>query len=165
MLRFAKKLAVRDVVTKIVSGGQSGVDRVALEVAMAQGYQHGGWCPQGRLAEDGAIPVLFQLTETESDRYPVRTNLNVRDSDATLILYRVRMSGGTALTARLADQQRKPFRAIDLAHGDVTGQFQHVRQWLMKVRPATLNVAGPRESTNPGIGLQARELLARVFRS
>lgn len=85
-------------VRRIVSGGQTGVDRAALDVAMQLSIEHGGWCPRGRLAEDGTIPSRYDLRETRSAKYHVRTERNVVDSDATLILYRKSLTGGTLLT-------------------------------------------------------------------
>ena len=95
---------------KIISGGQTGVDRGALDAAISLGIPHGGWCPRGRLAEDGRIPDRYQLRETDSPDYPSRTEQNVLDSDATLILYRGRIAGGTEFTLRLAQQHGRPHR-------------------------------------------------------
>ncbi len=145
---------------RIVSGGQTGVDRAALDVAMELGITHGGWCPRGRLAEDGRIPAKYQLVETGSPQYSVRTERNVLDSDATLILYRGRPSGGTELTARLADRHGKPRRNVDL---DKPPDPDQVRRWLQEHKPGILNVAGPRECQNPGIAAQAAEYLRMVL--
>ena len=92
----------------IVSGGQTGVDRAALDVAIAIGIGHGGWCPAGRLSEDGTIPSRYDLQETDSPEYPVRTEKNVIDSDATLLLYEGRLKGGTLLTRRICVRHGKP---------------------------------------------------------
>jgi predicted Rossmann fold nucleotide-binding protein DprA/Smf involved in DNA uptake len=102
-------------VEKIISGGQTGVDRAALDVAMELGIPCGGWCPQGRRAEDGRIPERYPLQEASSKEYPVRTRLNVEDSDGTLVLTASSPTGGTALTLKLARQLHKPFLLIDLA--------------------------------------------------
>ena len=99
---------------KIISGGQTGVDRGALDAAMELGIPHGGWCPRGRTAEDGRIPDRYQLRETDSPDYSFRTEQNVLDSDATLILYRGRIAGGTELTLRLARQHGRPHLVVDL---------------------------------------------------
>src|SRR4030042_6079458 len=93
---------------KILSGGQTGADRSALDVAIALGISHGGWCPRGRLAEDGRIPDRYQLRETDYREYAVRTEQNVVDSDATLILCSGVLSGGTELTLRLAERHHGP---------------------------------------------------------
>lgn len=145
----------------IVSGGQTGVDRAALDAAIACGLGHGGWCPRGRLAEDGPIPHRYQLRETRSTKYAVRTGKNVVDSDATLILCRGALSGGTELTARLALQHDRPCLVIDLVGGGL--DVEVVRRWLAAHRVGVLNVAGPRESTHAGIGQQAYDFLCRLL--
>src|SRR5262245_54833883 len=95
------------VFTKIISGGQSGVDRAALDVALELGIPCGGWCPKGRRAEDGPLPDRYPLDETQTSFYPERTRRNVRDSDGTLILADGAAKGGTALTIELAEQMQK----------------------------------------------------------
>ena len=139
---------------RIVSGGQTGVDRAVLDVALELGIPHGGWCPRGRLAEDGAIPRRYELTETESSEYAVRTEKNVLDSDGTLIFCRDETSGGTELTRRLAFQHGKPCLVVDLNR---PLPADDVRRWITENRIGTLNVAGPRESQNRGISAQARQ--------
>lgn len=145
---------------KIVSGGQTGVDRAALDAAIELGIPHGGWCPLGRLAEDGRIPDRYQLTETSSPEYPVRTERNVLDSDATLILCRGKPSGGTELTLRLAQRQQKPCLVVNLEQATEPAA---IRRWLAENHVETLNVAGPRESQSPGIGDSARQFLCRLL--
>lgn len=145
---------------KIVSGGQTGVDRGALDAAIALGIPHGGWCPRGRLAEDGRIPDHYQLLETDSPEYSVRTQQNVLDSDATLILYRGRLSGGTELTLRLAERHRRPCLVVDLDH---LLPAEEVRAWLRSEQIEVLNVAGPRESQSPGIAARTRQFLSGLF--
>ena len=145
---------------KIVSGGQTGVDRGALDAAIALGIPHGGWCPRGRLAEDGTIPARYELTETDSPEYHVRTEKNVLDSDATLILYRGELRGGTKLTRQLAERHAKPCLVVDLDHPT---DLDEIRQWILRSQVAKLNVAGPRESQSPGISAQAEELLRRLL--
>jgi predicted Rossmann fold nucleotide-binding protein DprA/Smf involved in DNA uptake len=147
-------------VERIVSGGQTGVDRAALDVALALGVACGGWCPAGRLAEDGAIPERYPLRETASAAYPERTRRNLLESDATLILYRRKMRGGTALTARLARHHGRPCLALDLEAG---AEAAAIRRWLIEHDVQVLNVAGPRESEAPGIHAQATELLRQLF--
>src|SRR5207253_3037020 len=114
--------------TRIVSGGQTGVDRAALDVALELGLPCGGWCPRGRRAEDGAIDERYPLTETPWWGYPQRTEWNIRDADGTLILTRGRPDRGTALTARLARQMNKPCLVVDLA-GEADAE--DVRQWAL----------------------------------
>ncbi|MGI9471607.1 MAG: putative molybdenum carrier protein [Rubripirellula sp.] len=144
---------------RIVSGGQTGVDRAALDVALAMGLQHGGWCPSGRLAEDGQVPPHYELRETDSTEYPVRTERNVIDSDATLILYEGKLKGGTLLTRRICKRLDKPF----LSHAIDRKPVDEVRRWLATTRPMNLNVAGPRESTCPGIFHRSMGFLLRVL--
>jgi hypothetical protein len=105
---------VKTAVRKIVSGGQSGVDRGALDAAMTIGLECGGWCPRGRRAEDGVIADIYSLQETPSTDYNQRTEWNVRDSDATLILNEGALVGGTALTLELARRLNKPCLVIQL---------------------------------------------------
>ncbi len=143
----------------IVSGGQTGVDRAALDVAIAMGIGHGGWCPAGRLSEDGTVPSRYDLQETDSPEYPVRTEQNVIDSDATLILYEGRLKGGTLLTRRICVRLGKPFLVVRIDRDDVLD----ARRWLAARQPATLNVAGPRESTAPGIFHRSMAFLLKVL--
>lgn len=145
--------------TLIVSGGQTGVDRGALDVAIDLGIPHGGWCPKGRLSEDGSIPSRYDLTEHESSAYPARTEQNVIDSDATLILYEGRLGGGSLLTKRLAGKHGKPHLTIKLR----ADSLNSVRRWLEEFKPAKLNVAGPRESTSPGIEARTAVFLHQAF--
>lgn len=145
---------------RIVSGGQSGVDRAALDAALARGLPCGGWCPRGRRAEDGAISEVYPLAETESADYRERTERNVRDSDATLIIARGRLAGGTALTAHLARRAARPCLVVDLLDHPAPPE---VARWLAAQRVRVLNVAGPRESQRPGIHRQARQLLDAVL--
>lgn len=143
-------------VARIVSGGQTGVDRAALDVALELGIPCGGWCPRGRRAEDGPVPDRYPLRETPGRDYPQRTAWNVRDSDATLVLTRGSLRGGTALTVRVARQTARPVLVVDLH--DMPSP-QPALAWLESHRVAVLNVAGPRESENPGIAAQARTYL------
>jgi len=145
---------------KIISGGQTGVDRAALDAAGVLGLPRGGWCPRGRRAEDGAIPPAYPLLETASRGYASRTLRNVRDADATLILCRGDLSGGSGLTAALARKLGKPFLVVDLAGRRSARQ---VLAWARQHRVGVLNVAGPRESKCPGIQGQATAFLLRVL--
>ena len=144
----------------IVSGGQTGVDRGALNAAMAMGIAHGGWCPRGRLAEDGAIPDRYQLKETRSARYSVRTRQNVVDSSGTLILSLGTLQGGTLLTHRLTGRFAKPCLVVDLL---LAVDADEVRCWMFEHQIRVLNVAGPRESSSPGIAVRAQQFLQEVL--
>ncbi len=147
-------------IRRIVSGGQTGVDRGALDAAIAAGVAHGGWCPRGRLAEDGSIPSRYALIETESGEYPPRTEQNVLDSDGTLILFRTQQQGGTRLTANLARKHGKPCLCCDLTQ---PLEISRIARWLVLHQIAVLNVAGPRESSAPGIAGEALELVNRLL--
>ena len=148
---------------KIVSGGQTGVDRAALDFALAQNIPHGGWCPKGRRAEDGQISNRYQLQESDARDYAVRTEQNVIDSDATLILFRDKLTGGTRLTQYLASKHARPQMRIDLQQADSPQQLEiakaSISDWLCEHQIKVLNVAGPRESSNPGIHQQTIEFL------
>jgi hypothetical protein len=147
-------------VERVISGGQSGVDRAALDVAIELGVACGGWCPRGRRAEDGRIPGRYPLHETPSAGYAQRTGWNVRDADATLVLHRGRLRGGTALTVTLARRLSRPCLTVDLV---CVPDPSAIRSWFEQEQVLVLNVAGPRESQAPGIGAQARALLRAVL--
>jgi hypothetical protein len=142
----------------IVSGGQTGVDRAALDVAMERGMPCGGWCPAGRLAEDGAIDPRYPLRETPSADPAQRTEWNVRDSDGTLLLITDAHSPGTKLTHDVARRLGRPvFEARLDAPADA------FRRWLQIHNIRTLNVAGPRKSESPGAYAAARDYLRAVL--
>lgn len=143
---------------RIVSGGQTGVDRAALDAAIASGVPHGGFCPRGRRAEDGRLSDHYQLEELESRAYPARTEANVVHSDGTLIIAESPLSGGTALTAELARRHGRPLLVV-APHGGVSQAIG----WIREHGIAVLNVAGPRESSAPGIYRRAYELVAALL--
>jgi hypothetical protein len=145
-----------------VSGGQTGVDRAALDAAIKLNIEHGGWCPEGRLAEDGRISMHYQLTECDSPKYDVRTEKNVIDSDGTLILFRGSLTGGTKLTARFAKRHKKPLLILNF---DEKPEIAAVRSWLSEHQVEVLNVAGPRESTQPGIYNEATQYLILLLQN
>lgn len=155
----------------VVSGGQTGADRGALLGAMSQSIATSGWCPKGRLAEDGVIPPVFKVIETSSDRYEDRTRLNVECSDVTLIFtYELKdaMTGGTALTERIRAEVGKPGMTIELDR-DPTQEIDarladKIRSWLIEKEPQSVNAAGPRESKAPGIQVHVARILGAVFR-
>jgi hypothetical protein len=146
---------------RVVSGGQTGVDRAALDVALRLDIPAAGWCPRGRLAEDGRIGPGYPLVETETSEYAERTRLNVRDSDGTLILAWGEMTGGTALTRVFALQLGKPHLVVDLAAGPSVAESL---AWIKAHGVRVLNVAGPRASTVPGIYTLAANYLETLFR-
>jgi hypothetical protein len=145
---------------KVVSGGQTGVDRAALDVALELGIECGGWCPAGRVAEDGVIDARYPLRETPSADPGERTEWNVRDSDATLILTSSTPSPGTELTVETARRLGKPLYTFHAGSPEDVGMF---RRWLQVYRVRTLNVAGPRESEAPGIYAEARRILTALL--
>ena len=135
------------------------MDRAALDFAIRHGYEHGGWCPQGRRAEDGVIPAIYQLRETDSADYDERTEKNVVDSDATLIVARKKeLFGGTAFTKDLAVQYGRPVLVVCERNGVSRGAAA-LSKFLEQNNVRTLNVAGPRESQAPGLGKFVWELL------
>jgi putative molybdenum carrier protein len=149
-------------VLKIVSGGQTGVDRAALDAALACSLRIGGWCPAGRRAEDGLIPTRYPLVETPSPKYPQRTAWNVRDSDATLILTLGELDSGSRLTAEVAQRLGKPCIIATL---DSYPRLIELPERLpFGAAELVLNVAGPRESRCPGIYARAFGFLATLYR-
>lgn len=136
---------------EIWSGGQTGVDRAALDFALARGLPHGGWCPRGRRAEDGAIPARYRLRETATAAYEERTRHNVRDTDATVIFAPNRvLTGGTRLTRQFARELGRPVMVLT-ARGAVERAAARLRAFLRRHRVRRLNVAGPRLSEAPGL--------------
>ena len=148
---------------KVISGGQTGVDRAALDAAMACAIAVGGWCPRARIAEDGLIPARYPLVETPSEKYPQRTTWNVRDADATLIITMGLLDGGSELTAKMAEKLAKPCVIVSLRGYPELGPIRE----LFQLRPGgiVLNIAGPRESRSPGIYGRSFAFLAALFRS
>lgn len=145
---------------KIVSGGQTGADRAALDVAGELGIATGGWIPHDRRAEDGRVPARYAgLRETESSDYAQRTQWNVRDSDATLVLGFGSPQGGSALTVDVARALGRPVLEVDLERLSLEEAAIQLRIWLTEVRPSILNVAGPRRSHEPRISESAAQVL------
>ena len=149
-------------IEKIVSGGQTGVDRAALDVALELGIFCGGWCPKGRLAEDGTIDERYPLQKSTSEDYSQRTKQNVRDSDGTLILTVGEPTGGTGLTKSHAETVGKPCLVIDL---DQNPTAATVHDWIQTHSIQTLNIAGPRVSQQPTINEKATQFLTTFLRS
>jgi len=150
-------------IERLVSGGQTGVDRGALDAALEAGVPIGGWCPKGRRAEDGQIAARYDMRETEGVNYLERTEANVRDSDGTLILAgKGVLAGGTAATKRLAEAHGKPCLVAQIDDGSSVA-LETINQWLEGNAIATLNVAGPRESGAPGIQLKAQALMRSIL--
>jgi len=147
---------------KIVSGGQTGVDRAALDAALAYVVPIGGWCPKGRRAEDGRIPDRYPLEETPTETYEQRTAWNVRDSDGTLIITDGSLEGGTALTMREAERQGRPVLHVRI---NDPVPVPMIRAWGEEWDVRVLNVAGPRASEVDGIYDKARGVLTSYLES
>lgn len=148
---------------RIVSGGQTGIDRGALDAALAAGFPCGGWCPESRLAEDGAIPTHYPLTVLPGAGYQQRTKQNVMDSDGTLVIRFGELSGGTERTVRYCEQLRKPVLVVD---GDALSPEEiaaKASKFVMANDIATLNVAGPRESSHDGAAEYSRQVVTRLI--
>jgi hypothetical protein len=147
-------------VRKLVSGGQTGADRAALDWALEHGIACGGWCPRGRRTEDGPLDTRYPLTETPSVDYRQRTDWNVRDSDATVIFsLSERLSGGSRETRECARRRSKPCLHLHI-HEDAP---RLLRAFLDAHRPQVLNVAGPRASKEPQVGAFVHEVLEQVL--
>ncbi len=133
----------------IVSGGQTGVDRGALDAALQHDLPAGGWCPQGRQAEDGHIPDRYPVSVLPGANYAARTEKNVCDSEGTLILYFSSLSGGTLYTRQCCKKHDKPYLLIDGAHTTAPYAATQLADFIAAHRIDTLNVAGPRASAHP----------------
>ena len=131
---------------KIISGGQTGVDRGALDAALATGIECGGWCPSGRLAEDGEIPERYPLKELENRNYQDRTLQNVIDSDGTVIFYFGKLEGGTKLTLIFCKRLGKPHLGLNANEIDEQRAVELIRAFTLKYPIKVLNIAGPRAS-------------------
>lgn len=148
---------------RIVSGGQSGVDRAALDAALARGFPCGGWCPRDRWSEDGPIPDHYPLSESDSPDPAVRTEANVRDSDATVVIASGPLTGGTRLTADLARRLGRPLCTIDVAQTGVPHAVGRLARFVAEQGVGVLNVAGPRRSQAPDVGAAARDIIGGLL--
>lgn len=151
--------------SQIISGGQTGVDRAALDFAIKHGIHHGGWAPKGRLAEDGIIPLKYQLQELERGGYRQRTKSNVLTSNGTLILNLGELDGGTLATQVFAQKLKKPYMVVQLDQFDLATEARRVLQWISDNQIYTLNVAGPREGKRRGIYSQTLKFLYNLNES
>ena len=149
---------------KIVSGGQTGVDRGALDAALAAGFSCGGWCPDGRLAEDGAIADRYPIVALSGAGYEERTLRNVLDSDGTAIVHSGKPEGGTRLTLEQCVRHGKPHLLVDASTSRPEEAAREVAAFVERERIAVLNIAGPRASKWPGARDYACEVVSRVLR-
>lgn len=149
-------------ITKIISGGQTGADRAALDWAIENSIEHGGYCPKGRVAEDGIIPTRYSLTETRMTEYWLRTQRNVAESDATVIITLMpRLRGGSCETAAHAEKSGK--KHIHLSRANKFDVAAALRGFVRTYAVGVLNIAGSRESEEPGIYEFTRAILERAF--
>ncbi len=148
---------------KIVSGGQTGVDRGALDAALEARFTCGGWCPPGRLAEDGVIPARYPMTELDRGGYSERTLINVLESDGTAIICRGAMEGGTGYTRDCCLARGKPLLVIDAANTAPSEAAVRIGAFLARENIGVLNVAGPRASKWPEAQNYAKAALAFVI--
>ena len=152
-------------IRKMISGGQTGADRAALDFAIKRNIAHGGWVPKGRTAEDGILPYKYRLTEMPTGEYSKRTEKNVMDSDGTLIVSHGILTGGSALTAELAKLYRKPWIHIDLEAIRYPKAASMIREWIRHNGIKVMNVAGAKASKDPKIYQAVTELLEAVARA
>ena len=149
---------------KIISGGQTGADRAALDYAIEFNIPYGGWVPKGRKTEDGRLPEKYRLQEMQTSDYSKRTEKNILAADGTLIVSHGRLTGGSALTQFLAEKHNKSFIHVDMNRMSIDEASEAVRIWLKKNQIETLNVESPRASKDSAIYEATRRLLDAVFR-
>lgn len=147
---------------KIISGGQTGADRAALDAAIELDISHGGWLPKGRKTEDGPLPEKYNLLELDSENYRDRTEKNIIDSDGTLIVAFGPLTGGTALTESLAIKHDRHLLVLDLAEITMKEAIEAAEKWLQENKISVLNVAGSRASGEPRIYAAVKELLSTI---
>ena len=151
-------------IKKIISGGQTGADRAALDVAIKYSIHHGGWIPKGRIAEDGPLPERYQLQEMPTISYTKRTEQNVIDSDATLIFSRGKPTGGTDYTRKMALKHKKQMVHIDLKLSTSYDAAYRILSWIRHYEIKILNVAGPRTSKDPAIYNDVFKILDTAYK-
>jgi hypothetical protein len=151
------------IISKIISGGQTGVDQAALDVAIALGIPHGGWVPKGRKTENGALPDKYRLKVMPTSSYAKRTEQNVIDSEGTLIISLGPLTGGSELTHKTAILHDRPCLHIDLATLNTHQAVKTVRSWIVRHGIEILNIAGPRASENTEIYDMTTKILKAVL--
>ena len=150
-------------IKKIISGGQTGADRAALDIAIKLNIPHGGWIPKGRKTEDGILPDKYQLKEMPTASYLKRTEQNILDSDGTLIISHRKLTGGSALTRKMAKEYNRPWVHVDMDKASISDASENVMQRIENNVIEVLNVAGSRASKNPGIYGVTFEVLKTVL--
>ena len=150
-------------IKRIISGGQTGADRAALDFAIKMDLPHGGWVPKGRLAEDGPIPARYNLKEMPTKNFPKRTERNVKKADGTLIVSHGKPTLGSDLTRKMAIKHNKPNLHIDLNETSIFEAAEQIIQWVMENRIEVLNIAGSKASKDPKIYRAVFELLETVY--
>jgi len=150
-------------IKRIISGGQTGVDRAALDVAIKLDIPHGGWIPKGRLTENGPLPQNYQLKETSTSNYSERTEKNVMDTDGTLIISRGQLTGGSEYTREMAQKHIRPWLHIDLNKTSAFHAVSSINKWISENEVGILNVAGPRASKDPQIYRDTVKIIESVY--
>jgi hypothetical protein len=150
-------------IKKIISGGQTGVDRAALDAAIKLSIAHGGWIPRGRLTENGPLPPQYQLRETRSSSYAERTEKNVLEADGTLIISRGPLTGGSEYTREMAVKHRRPWLHIDLENNPRFQAATVINKWISNKKIEILNVAGPRASKDSRIYNDTLNILESAY--
>ena len=149
---------------RIISGGQTGVDRAALDAALESGIEAGGWCPEGRKAEDGAIPKKYPVQVLKNAGYLQRTQKNAVNSDGTVIIYFGYPTGGTEQTMVTCIREKKPYLLIDAQELSIERAAKRTKEFITIKKISTLNVAGPRANGEPSAYAYTRRVLSNVFK-
>ncbi|OPL15419.1 MAG: hypothetical protein AVO38_10530 [delta proteobacterium ML8_D] len=150
-------------VKKIISGGQTGADQAALDIAIKLGISHGGWIPKGRLTENGRLDDAYRLKEMDTASYNKRTEQNVIDSDGTLIISHGTLTGGSEYTRDMAMGHERPWLHIDLNGTESLQAAEQIKYWLAEHEIEVLNIAGPRASKDPAIYRSTTDVLERAL--
>jgi hypothetical protein len=150
---------------KIISGGQTGVDHGALDAALDNKFPCGGWCPPGRMAEDGTIDDIYPMSEMDHGSYAERTRQNVIDSDGTVIIYFGELEGGTKVTLQNCIHMKKPYELINAQENSETRATEVILRFVESFSINTLNVAGPRQSKAPEAHDYAYKVMSNVIES
>jgi hypothetical protein len=150
-------------IKKIISGGQTGADRAALDVAIKLNIPHGGWIPKGRKTENGILPDKYQLKEMSTASYPARTEQNVIDSDGTLIVSHGKLSGGSDYTRKMTLKHHKQLLYVDLNNYEPFDAASLIASWIGMQKVQVLNVAGPRASKDPEIYADVFKILEQTI--